>query len=38
VSAENELVTITEDKKPKKGKTKKEVDWPPFFKKPNKLY
>jgi ATP-dependent Clp protease ATP-binding subunit ClpC len=26
VSAENELVTITEDKKPKKGKTKKEVD------------
>ena len=26
VSTENEVITITEDKKPKKGKTKKEVD------------
>ena len=31
VSAEDELISITEDKKPKKGKSKKEVEWPPFY-------
>jgi hypothetical protein len=30
VTAENDVIIITEEKKGKKGKSKKEVEWPPF--------